>query len=604
MSEIIALGGNTAGGGGSASGGAAAGGLGRGGAVVSVGKGAAGGVSGAAARGVGGGATGVTGARLIATRKNASGRVRGTGRGGPAGGTFKDWRVVLVEVATGGTFRGWAGGFGRGSASSGSNDDDHSMMETAAYLGFKKYVNCINRGMLVLWNPSVTRSVGILGVKYFDVFGFAVCSVTNKPTIIMISYARKVENFTLSPKRWTDIQCSMPRKSIELHEGSHAFIVYDPCSKQITNLVGMCGQMVHSSSALTRKHYLCLITQILIVRSPKTYLLLNGRIKEFGPLPISERLYERRFLLDLNVRLLRGIVSSFEFSSVEIEKRHSAIMWEVALGSRKSPKLLSLSILMVGNLIDTNDSGREFVWDSCKEVLVGPDLVEDYGFENEGVQKRTHCGSFGLYPLLNKKTKIKNIEVLLEAVLSLGVIRFLSDHRPILLRESAHDYGHVPFRFFHHWIHLEGFNDFVTSTWNSAPSVDSNGHALNLRKELNQLDAVIDKGTGTEVEAEKRMEVLALLHTLIIFHSMDLAQKRPRSNFQKIGDTSLVCSSVENPRGGIEQNQIDSLVELVRSCQYRTLRADRWELKESGESRYILVDSARRRIDEICLEIL
>ncbi|GJY23242.1 RNA-directed DNA polymerase, eukaryota, reverse transcriptase zinc-binding domain protein [Tanacetum coccineum] len=51
--------------------------------------------------------------------------------------------------------------------------------------------------------------------------------------------------------------------------------------------------------------------------------------------------------------------------------------------------------------------------------------------------------------------------------------RFLSDHRPILLRESAHDYGPVPFRFFHHWIHLEGFNDFVTSTWNSAPSVDS-----------------------------------------------------------------------------------------------------------------------------------
>ncbi|GKG38772.1 hypothetical protein Tco_0460484, partial [Tanacetum coccineum] len=31
----------------------------------------------------------------------------------------------------------------------------------------------------------------------------------------------------------------------------------------------------------------------------------------------------------------------------------------------------------------------------------------------------------------------------------------------------------------------------------------------NLKKELNQLDAVIDKGTGTEVEAEKRMEVLA-----------------------------------------------------------------------------------------------
>ncbi|GJR69092.1 RNA-directed DNA polymerase, eukaryota, partial [Tanacetum coccineum] len=131
--------------------------------------------------------------------------------------------------------------------------------------------------------------------------------------------------------------------------------------------------------------------------------------------------------------------------------------------------------------------------------------------------------------------------------------RFLSDHRPILLRESAHDYGPVPFRFFHHWIHLEGFNDFVTSTWNSAPSVDSNGMRnlagklkflkahikiwikdnksetistiINLKKELNQLDAVIDKGTGTEVEAKKRMEVLAALRNIDHIHSMDLAQK-------------------------------------------------------------------------------
>ncbi|GKA67464.1 hypothetical protein Tco_0767381 [Tanacetum coccineum] len=81
---------------------------------------------------------------------------------------------------------------------------------------------------------------------------------------------------------------------------------------------------------------------------------------------------------------------------------------------------------------------------------------------------------------------------------------------PILLRESAHDYGPVPFRFFHHWIHLEGFNDFVTSTWNSAPSVDSNG-MRNL--------------AGTEVEAEKRMEVLAALRNIDHIHSMDLAQK-------------------------------------------------------------------------------
>ncbi|GKF61498.1 hypothetical protein Tco_0181552, partial [Tanacetum coccineum] len=110
--------------------------------------------------------------------------------------------------------------------------------------------------------------------------------------------------------------------------------------------------------------------------------------------------------------------------------RHSAIMWELALGSRKFAKLLSISILMValspgvplklwtlntfkrivtmwGNLIDTNDSdgncfhskrlclftksisniyenfkiifrGRKVYWICAKEVPGWtPDLVED-----------------------------------------------------------------------------------------------------------------------------------------------------------------------------------------------------------------------------------
>ncbi|GJY83774.1 RNA-directed DNA polymerase, eukaryota [Tanacetum coccineum] len=36
--------------------------------------------------------------------------------------------------------------------------------------------------------------------------------------------------------------------------------------------------------------------------------------------------------------------------------------------------------------------------------------------------------------------------------------RFLSDHRPILLRETSFDYGPVPFRFFQHWIEIDGFS--------------------------------------------------------------------------------------------------------------------------------------------------
>ncbi|GJZ73009.1 RNA-directed DNA polymerase, eukaryota, reverse transcriptase zinc-binding domain protein [Tanacetum coccineum] len=53
--------------------------------------------------------------------------------------------------------------------------------------------------------------------------------------------------------------------------------------------------------------------------------------------------------------------------------------------------------------------------------------------------------------------------------------RYLSDHRPILLREKAFDFGPIPFRFFHHWFEIDGFRSFVSDTWNCAPVVSLNG---------------------------------------------------------------------------------------------------------------------------------
>ncbi|GJS52678.1 hypothetical protein Tco_0626040 [Tanacetum coccineum] len=49
--------------------------------------------------------------------------------------------------------------------------------------------------------------------------------------------------------------------------------------------------------------------------------------------------------------------------------------------------------------------------------------------------------------------------------------RFLSDHQPILLRETSFDYGPIPFRFFQHWIEIDGFSKFIEDTWNLAPVV-------------------------------------------------------------------------------------------------------------------------------------
>ncbi|GJX27558.1 RNA-directed DNA polymerase, eukaryota [Tanacetum coccineum] len=53
--------------------------------------------------------------------------------------------------------------------------------------------------------------------------------------------------------------------------------------------------------------------------------------------------------------------------------------------------------------------------------------------------------------------------------------RHLSDHRPILLRESITDYGPTPFRFYNSWIEIDGFKELVEDSWRDAPVDNCNG---------------------------------------------------------------------------------------------------------------------------------
>ncbi|GKD76140.1 RNA-directed DNA polymerase, eukaryota, partial [Tanacetum coccineum] len=47
--------------------------------------------------------------------------------------------------------------------------------------------------------------------------------------------------------------------------------------------------------------------------------------------------------------------------------------------------------------------------------------------------------------------------------------RFISDHRPILLRELRYDYGPIPFRFYRYCLEVDGFDKLVRDSWNVAP---------------------------------------------------------------------------------------------------------------------------------------
>ncbi|GKE69886.1 RNA-directed DNA polymerase, eukaryota, partial [Tanacetum coccineum] len=68
--------------------------------------------------------------------------------------------------------------------------------------------------------------------------------------------------------------------------------------------------------------------------------------------------------------------------------------------------------------------------------------------------------------------------------------RYLSDHRPILLRESHFDYRPTPFRFFHYWIEMEGFSKVVEDAWREGPRDESNA-MINMMMKLKYLKAKI-----------------------------------------------------------------------------------------------------------------
>nr|GEU58001.1 RNA-directed DNA polymerase, eukaryota, nucleotide-binding alpha-beta plait domain protein [Tanacetum cinerariifolium] len=99
--------------------------------------------------------------------------------------------------------------------------------------------------------------------------------------------------------------------------------------------------------------------------------------------------------------------------------------------------------------------------------------------------------------------------------------RYLSDHRLILLRETNFDYGPTPFRFYHYWFELEGFDSFVVDTWIDI-SISEPNAMLRLLKKLKTLK---DKGEGTPDILEERLNIMNNLSSLEKIYSLELAQK-------------------------------------------------------------------------------
>ncbi|GJS93017.1 RNA-directed DNA polymerase, eukaryota [Tanacetum coccineum] len=131
--------------------------------------------------------------------------------------------------------------------------------------------------------------------------------------------------------------------------------------------------------------------------------------------------------------------------------------------------------------------------------------------------------------------------------------RFISDHRPILLREVRYDYGPIPFRFYRYWLEVDGFDKLVRDSWNVAPvnkknvirnfmgklkflkdhirswlsihRSNSRGEIYFLKEELRYCGEVIDKGDCSNEVVPKRTEILNKIHQVNNIQASEIAQK-------------------------------------------------------------------------------
>ncbi|GKB11901.1 RNA-directed DNA polymerase, eukaryota, partial [Tanacetum coccineum] len=79
--------------------------------------------------------------------------------------------------------------------------------------------------------------------------------------------------------------------------------------------------------------------------------------------------------------------------------------------------------------------------------------------------------------------------------------RHLSDHRPIIMREIAVDYGPSPFRIYHSWFNKKGFDELVKDSWNSTSFEDSSKITL-LKKKFQSLKDMAQKAKPSNVKNE------------------------------------------------------------------------------------------------------
>nr|GEV17137.1 RNA-directed DNA polymerase, eukaryota [Tanacetum cinerariifolium] len=135
---------------------------------------------------------------------------------------------------------------------------------------------------------------------------------------------------------------------------------------------------------------------------------------------------------------------------------------------------------------------------------------------------------------------------------ALTLDRYLSDHRPIMLRDSSHDYGPIPFRMYHYWFEIDGFEEMISKAWCECLIVEVNPMLYLMykmkflkkcirwwngkrqsnkckkkafKKDLHDLEIVIDQGNATDDILYKRMKIIKDIQEAEKVDNLEAAQK-------------------------------------------------------------------------------
>nr|GEU50314.1 putative RNA-directed DNA polymerase, eukaryota, reverse transcriptase zinc-binding domain protein [Tanacetum cinerariifolium] len=169
------------------------------------------------------------------------------------------------------------------------------------------------------------------------------------------------------------------------------------------------------------------------------------------------------------------------------------------------------------------------------------------------------CSYTWCYKSSNKMSKLDRFlisDFLLSTshgISSVSLDRYLSDHMPILMRESYQDYGPTPFKFYHYWFEYHGFDKFVEESWKEMGISDSNdyvsftkklgimkekiktwirsykecanGQMNILKSELHNLDSIFDKGCGVSTDVQRGQEIVCKIQDLEKIEIIEMAQK-------------------------------------------------------------------------------